>query len=75
MGERRKTAAFGIGEPQAAVTELSFEHAVLREEIRDDLLLVTLDPASDHGDQDVEKHGVPRVDSRDVMIRSSIHPT
>jgi hypothetical protein len=35
---------------------------------------VTLDPAGDHDDEDLQDHGVPRVESRDVMICSSIQP-
>jgi hypothetical protein len=75
MGEHGKAAAVGIGEPQAVATELGFEHAVLREEIRDNLLLVTLDPASDHGDEDMQDHGVPQVESSAMIMRSSILPT
>ena len=44
-------------------------------EIGDDVLLVTLDPAGDHSDEDVQDHGVPQVESRDVNVRSSILPT
>ena len=58
MGECRKAAAFGVGEAEPATTELRFEDAVFREEIRDDLLLVPLEPASNHSDQDVQDHGV-----------------
>ena len=53
VGECGEAAALGISEPQAAATELGFEHAVLREEIRDNLLLVMLDPARDYGDEDM----------------------
>ena len=57
VGERREAAAFGVGQAQPAATELGFEDAVFLLEIRDHLLLVTLEPAGDHGDQDVEDHG------------------
>ena len=56
VGERGKAAAFGVGQAQPAATELGFEDAVFLKEIGDDLLLVTLEPAGDHGDQDVEDH-------------------
>ena len=57
VGERREAAAFRVRQAQPAATELGFEDAVFLKEIRDDLLLVPLEPASDHGDQDVEDHG------------------
>ena len=75
VGERREAAAFGVRQAQPAATELGFEDAVFLEEIGDDLLLVPLEPAGDHGDQDVEDHGVPRVGSRAVSVHSSILPT
>ena len=56
-------------------TESGFENAILFLQIDDDLLLVTIDPAGDHGDEDVQDHGVPRVESRDVMVPFSIRPT
>jgi hypothetical protein len=75
IGECGKAAALGIDEPQAAATELGFEHTVLREEIRDNLLLVPLEPASDYGDEDMQDHGVPQVESSAMVMRSSILPT
>jgi hypothetical protein len=42
VGQRSKPPALGIGEAEPAATELGFEHAVFCEEIRDDLLLMTL---------------------------------
>jgi hypothetical protein len=75
VGECRKPAAFRVREPEPAAIELGFEDTVFREKVRDDLLLVTLKPPSNHGNQDVENHGVPRVKSRDAIIRSNIHPT
>jgi hypothetical protein len=65
MGQRSKTSALGIGEPQASLTELSFENAIFLVERGDGVALVTSDPASDHGDEDVQDHGVPRVESSD----------
>src|SRR2546429_8189156 len=56
MGEHREAAAFCLGQTPLAATELGFEDAVFREEIRDDLLLVTLKPAGDQHDQDMQDH-------------------
>ncbi len=56
VGERCEALTFGVSEPQPSAAELRFEDAVFREEIRDDLLLVTLQPASDHRDQDMQDH-------------------
>jgi len=56
VGERHKPAAFRVGEAQPATTELGFENAVLLLEIGDNLLVVTLEPPGDHGDQEIEKH-------------------
>jgi hypothetical protein len=41
-------------------------------EVGDDVLLVPLEPTGDHGDKDMQDHGVPQVASRDVMVCSSI---
>src|SRR5438034_1002690 len=46
VGQRREATPFGIREAKATTAELGFEHAVFRQKIRDDLLLVTLQPAS-----------------------------
>jgi hypothetical protein len=75
VGERREAAAFGIGEAELAATELGFEDAVFLLKIGNDVLLVTLDPAGDQGDEDIQDHRVPWVESCDVMVRSSILPT
>jgi hypothetical protein len=56
MCERREASAFGVHQAEPAATQLGFQDAVFREEIRDDLLLVPLQPAGNHGDQDVEDH-------------------
>jgi hypothetical protein len=53
-------------------TEVGFEDAVLFLEVSDDLLLVPLEPAGDHGDEDMQDHRIPQVGSRDVMVCSSI---
>ena len=58
MGERSKSAAFGIGEAKPAAAEVGFEDAVFRKEVRDDLLLMPLQPASNHGNQNVEDHRI-----------------
>ena len=49
-----EAAALGIGEAKPAAAEVSFKDAVFLVQIRDDPLLVTLKPPSDHGDQDME---------------------
>jgi hypothetical protein len=54
--EGGEAAALGIGEPQSLNTELRFEHTVLFLQVRDHLLLVPLNPPSDHRDQDMENH-------------------
>ncbi len=47
---RGQPSAFVIGEAETLTAELTFEDAVLLDEVIDDILLVTVDPASD-GDQ------------------------
>jgi hypothetical protein len=61
--------------PQTAAAEVSFEDAIFLKEIRDDLLLVPLEPSRNHGNQDVQDHEMPRVESRAVRVPSSILPT
>jgi hypothetical protein len=56
VSERSETTAFRIGEAESAAAKLGFEDTVFCEKIGDDLLLVTLEPASDHGDEDLENH-------------------
>lgn len=75
MGERGAATALGGSEPQLSTTAVGFEHVMLFLKGGDDVLLVTLAPAGDHGDEDVQDHGVPRVESRDVMVPFSIRPT
>jgi len=43
VGTRREATAFHVRQAQPAATELGFEDAVFRKEIRDDLLLVPLE--------------------------------
>jgi hypothetical protein len=56
MVQHGETATFGVRQAQPAATEPGFEDAIFLKEIRDDLLLVLLEPSSDHGDQDWENH-------------------
>jgi hypothetical protein len=56
--QRGKAAAFSVGEPQPPVAELGIEHPILFTHIGDDLLLVTLHPASNHGDEHLLDHGL-----------------
>ena len=51
-----ETAAWRVAEPEPAAPVLGFQDAILFLEIGDGLLLVTIDSAGDHGDQDVEDH-------------------
>jgi hypothetical protein len=75
VGECGEAAALGIGEPQSLRAALSFENAVLLLKVRDHLLLLTLEPTGEHGDEDMQNHGVPRVESRDMLVCSSILTT
>jgi hypothetical protein len=75
MGERSEASALGVGEAESAATELGFQNAILFLQIGDDLLLVPLDPAGDHGDQNVEDHSCSSGWRHDEIARSSIHPT
>jgi hypothetical protein len=56
VGEGGQSSALGIGEAEPATTEPRFQHTVFCEEIRDSLLLVPLEPARDHSDEDWENH-------------------
>ena len=56
VGERGEAAAFCVGQVQPAPAKLGFQDTVFLDEIGENLLLVTLEPAGDHGDQDVEDH-------------------
>jgi hypothetical protein len=66
--EGSQTTAFGIGAADALITKLSVKGATSFQEIGDDRLLVTIDPAGDHGDENLQYHG----DSRDCK-RRDIH--
>jgi hypothetical protein len=55
-GERSKSTALGISEAEPVATELGCEDAVFREEVGDDLLLLTLEPASNDRHQELEDH-------------------
>jgi hypothetical protein len=54
--ESCETAAFGIGESDAFTPEFGVEGTVFFQEIGDDLLLVAIDPAGNHGNEDLEDH-------------------
>jgi hypothetical protein len=56
-GEGSETAAFSIGEANASITEFGVKGAVFFLEVGNDLLLVPIDPAGDHGDKDWQNHG------------------
>jgi hypothetical protein len=53
VGKRREATAFRVRQAQSAATELGFEDAIFLKEIRDDLLLVPLEPSRNRGNQDV----------------------
>jgi hypothetical protein len=75
MCERCEAPAVGVRQAEPAATKLGFQDAVFLVQVGDNLLLVTLEPASDHGDQDVEDHGRSSGWRHDEMVRSSLHPT
>jgi hypothetical protein len=56
VGKRCEATAFHVRQAQPAATEPGSEDAIFLKEIRDDLLLVLLEPSSDQGDQDLENH-------------------
>jgi hypothetical protein len=56
MGAYREAVAFGVTQGQPAAAELGFENTVLFLQASDDLLLVAIDPASEHDNQDVQEH-------------------
>jgi hypothetical protein len=49
--------AFGIGESDTSPTKLRMEGSILFQEMGDNLLLVAIDPAGDHSDEDLQNHG------------------
>jgi len=77
LGERRKTAAFRIGEAEPAAAELGFEDAILCEEVSNHLLLVPLEPPSYHDNQDLGNHqrSFLRGEVNDAIICSIILPS
>jgi hypothetical protein len=48
--ERREAAAFGVCQVQPATAEVGFKDAVFLVQVGDDLLMVTVDPVSEHGE-------------------------
>jgi hypothetical protein len=58
VGQRSKAAAFHVGQAQPSAAELGFEDAILFLEIGDDVLLVTVDPTGECGEQQLEDHGL-----------------
>ena len=58
MGECREVAAFGVRQAQPTATKLRFEDRIFFLQIGDDLLLATLEPASERGDEHMQDHGV-----------------
>jgi hypothetical protein len=72
VSQRGEAAAFGIGQAQPAPAELGFQDAIFLKQIRNHLLLMPLEPAGNHGDEHVEDHRVPRIESRAVSVHSSI---
>jgi hypothetical protein len=55
---RGEATALGVGKPQAAATKVGFEGTIFLNQGRDDLLLVTLEPAGDHGNEQRQDRGV-----------------
>jgi hypothetical protein len=55
-GKRREATAFGVRQAYPAPAELGFQNTIFLDEASDDLLLVPLEPPSDHSDEDVEDH-------------------
>jgi hypothetical protein len=49
-------AAFGVGQTQSAATEVDLKETVFFLEVSHDLLPVTVEPASEHGDEDLQDH-------------------
>ena len=71
----RKAATFRVRQAEPTTTKLGLQDAVFLVQVGDHLLLVTLEPASDHGDQDMEDHDRSSGWRHDELVRSSIHPT
>jgi len=75
VGQRRKPPAFGVGEPQPAATEWGFEHAIFLLQVGDHLLLVRWIQPAIIAMRTWRIIAVPQGGGRDVIVRSSIHPT
>ena len=75
VDQRRKATTFRVRQVEPAATKLGFQDAVFLMHVGDHVLLVTLEPVSDHGDEDVDDHGRSSDGRHDEMVRSSIHPT
>jgi hypothetical protein len=58
MGQCGEAAAFGVGQVQPAAAEMGFEDTVFLSQVGDDLLLMTLDPTREYGEQELEDHGL-----------------
>jgi hypothetical protein len=56
-GEGGQTTAFGLGAADASTTEFRMKSALFFQEVGDDLLLVAIDPAGEHGDKNLQNHG------------------
>ena len=58
VGERRQPAAFGVAQAQPAAPQVGFEDAVFRLQIGDDLLLLALEPAGKHSQEQWKNHSL-----------------
>jgi hypothetical protein len=75
VGQCCEAATFQVRQAQPPPAELGFEHTVFFKKVRDDLLLVSLEPASHHSYEHVQHHGLPSGGDRDIIVRSSIQRT
>jgi hypothetical protein len=58
VGQHSEPVAFSVGLVQPKPVELGFEDVVFRKAVCNDPLLVTLDLPSEHGEQQLEDHGL-----------------
>jgi hypothetical protein len=58
VGYSCEATTVGVGQAQLSAPELGSEDTILCLQVCDNLLLVTLDPAGEHGEQRVEDHGL-----------------
>jgi hypothetical protein len=49
---------FRVGETESSAAKLGFEDAILFLGIGDNSLLLTLKPSGEHGEQDLQDHGL-----------------